>query len=112
MPAVRSLVTAHATAAGLEDFRADDLVLAATELATNSVRHAGGHGTIRLWREDDVLVCEVEDVGRIDRPLAGRERPVPGAPAGRGLWLVNQVCDLVQIRSLPDRNVVRLRMGR
>jgi hypothetical protein len=27
------------------------------------------------------------------------------------MWLVNQACDLVQVRSLPDGNVVRVRVG-
>ena len=33
-----------------------------------------------------------------------------GSP--RGLWLANQLCDLVQIRTLPAGTVVRLHMNR
>jgi anti-sigma regulatory factor (Ser/Thr protein kinase) len=107
---VRSLLADRAAAAGLDADRTADFVLAVSELATNAVRHAGGHGTVRVWREDSTLLCEVEDRGRIHRPLAGRERPSTEALTGRGLWLVNHVCDLVQIRSLPDGNLVRLHM--
>ena len=32
-------------------------------------------------------------------PLAGRRRPAPSEPDDRGLWLANQLCDLVQVRS-------------
>jgi anti-sigma regulatory factor (Ser/Thr protein kinase) len=56
-------------------------------------------------------MCEVRDQGRITHAFAGRERPPDDHPGGRGLWLVNHLCDLVQIRSRPDGNVVRLRMG-
>ena len=45
-------------------------------------------------------------------PLAGRLRPPPTQEGGRGLWLANQLCDLVQIRSRPGRTTVRLRAAR
>ena len=65
-----------------------------------------------MWQEDSSLVCEVRDKGRFDKPLADRERPASSASAPRGLWLANQLCDLVQIRTLPDGTVVRLHMRR
>jgi anti-sigma regulatory factor (Ser/Thr protein kinase) len=36
--------------------------------------------------------------------------PEPGQLGGRGLWLANQLCDLVQIRCSPAGATVRLRM--
>jgi hypothetical protein len=90
--------------------RAADLVLAVHELATNTLRHGGGRGTLRIWREPDALICEVADAGRLDRPLAGRERPLAAQSGGRGLWLVNQLCDLAQIRCFEAGSVVRLHM--
>ena len=42
-------------------------------------------------------------------PLVGRERPA-GPAGGYGLWLANQLCDLVQVRSFPAGSVVRLHM--
>lgn len=107
---VRGLAYRQAMNAALEAARTSSLVLAVNELATNSVRHAGGRGTLRVWREPDALVCEVRDHGHFDSPLVGRERPEPLLLEGRGLWLVNQVCDLVQIRSSADGTVVRVRM--
>ena len=83
-------------------------MLATHEVATNSIRHGGGEGTLRVWHEDDMVVCEVRDRGRLDQPLAGRARPALEDEGGWGLWLANQLCDLVQIRTLPDGNVVRL----
>jgi len=105
---LRELVAGHAAAAGLDPARAADLVLAVDEVATNSLRHGGGRGTLRLWREEGVLVCEVRDAGRIEDPMAGRERPALDRDGGRGLWMVNQLCDLVQLRSVPGGSVVRL----
>jgi anti-sigma regulatory factor (Ser/Thr protein kinase) len=109
LPGLRALVAEHAREAGVSEPRAGDLVLATHEVATNSIRHGGGGGTLRVWHEDDTVVCEVRDHGRLDQPLAGRARPaLDGDAAGWGLWLANQLCDLVQIRTLPDGNVVRL----
>jgi hypothetical protein len=42
--------------------------------------------------------------------MAGRERPTSERDGGRGLWMVNQLCDLVQLRSFPDGAAVRLHM--
>ncbi len=86
----------------------DELVLATDELAANSVRHGGGSGTLRYWREGELLLCEVSDAGAIEAPLTGRIRPAPDACNGRGVWLVNQLCDLVQIRSSPAGSAVRV----
>ena len=105
---LRDLVSRHAAAAGLDPSRAADLVLAVDELATNSLRHGGGRGTLRIWRDGGALVCEVRDAGRIENPMAGRERPPTERVGGRGLWMVNQLCDLVQLRTLASGAVVRV----
>ena len=91
---------------------AEGLVLAVNEVATNSVVHGGGGGILRIWTEGDVLVCEVRDRGVIDDPLVGRERPLVNAAGGCGLWLANQLCDLVQVRSFAGGSVVRLHKRR
>jgi anti-sigma regulatory factor (Ser/Thr protein kinase) len=83
-------------------------VTAASELAANSVMHGGGSGTLRLWHEDGSLLAEVEDGGRIEEPLVGFLRPGLEQEGGRGLWLANQLCELVQIRSGDGGTVVRL----
>jgi anti-sigma regulatory factor (Ser/Thr protein kinase) len=108
LDALRNLVSEQGREAGLGPTRTGELVLAVHELATNSLRHGGGEGVLRLWQEGETVVCEVRDAGRLDQPLAGRERPALGRTGGRGLWLVNQLCDLVQIRSLPTGTVIRL----
>lgn len=108
---VRRMVADRAQQADLGLWRADGLVLAASEVAANSLRHGGGKGTLRIWcAEDGALVCDFHDSGRIEDPLVGRERPRVDWTSGRGLWLVNQFCDLVQIRSDGGGTAVRIRM--
>jgi anti-sigma regulatory factor (Ser/Thr protein kinase) len=97
-------------AEALEGTRVQDLVLAVNELATNSIRHGGGRGTLRIWREGTTLLCEVCDDGRISEPLVGRMQPGARQRTGRGLWLVHHLCDLVQIRSSCAGSVVRVHM--
>jgi anti-sigma regulatory factor (Ser/Thr protein kinase) len=105
---LRRVVCDWATQHALDVERTEELVLAVDELAANSIRHGGGSGTLRCWREGDVLLCEVQDAGSITEPLVGRSRPAAESLSGRGVWLVNQLCDLVQIRSLPGGGVVRV----
>lgn len=110
--AVRASVLHVAGRAGLSERRGTDLVLAVNEVATNSVRHAGGRGVLRAWAEPGVLLFEIRDDGFIDEPMVGRERPTIERDGGRGLWLANQLCELVQVRSSRRGSVVRLHMAR
>ena len=107
---LRTFVASHAERRGLGASRTKDLVLAVNEVATNSLRHGGGHGALRLWSDRGAVVCEIRDAGRIDEPLAGRSFPPKDGESGRGLWLANQLCDLVQVRTFPTGSVVRLHM--
>jgi anti-sigma regulatory factor (Ser/Thr protein kinase) len=112
LTSVRGIVAASAAEAGLNKTRSRDLVTAAHEVAANSVRHGGGGGVLRVWGDETSLICEFRDGGHVDDPLVDRRRPDPSASGRRGLWLANQLCDLVQIRSLPTGTVVRLHMRR
>jgi anti-sigma regulatory factor (Ser/Thr protein kinase) len=112
LSALRQYVSLRAEHAGLDAVRTEDLLLAVNEVATNSLRHGSGWGYLRVWQEPHALICEVRDEGVFDAPLAGRMRPVPEQIGGYGLWLANQVCDLVQVRSVAGGSVVRLHMRR
>ena len=105
---VRRLARRAAARAGLPTSRADDLILAVTELATNSVLHGGGSATVAVWPDTGRVLCEVSDSGALTDPLVGRRRPAEDAVDGRGLWLVNQVCDLVQLHSSATETRVRI----
>ena len=78
---------------------ADALSLVLSELATNAIRHGDGCGELYMWRDEDRIVCQTRNRGSLREPLTGRLRPAPQQADGRGLWIVNQLCDLVQIRS-------------
>jgi anti-sigma regulatory factor (Ser/Thr protein kinase) len=107
----RGLVRRRAEEAGLGE-RADDFVLAVNEVLSNSLYHAHDAGALRVWHEPDGLVCEVRDSGWISQPLIGREEPAAGQVGGQGIWLVNLVCDLVQVRSSEHGSTVRMKMTR
>ncbi len=104
---LRQLVRGWASDEQLSVEGTNELVLAVNELGTNSVSYGGGEGTLRMWRERDTLICEVRDRGVIVDRMVGRVCPGPQQTGGRGLWLANQLCDLVQIRSGPHGSVVR-----
>ncbi len=108
---VRALVLKHARDAGLTESRANDLVLAVSEVAANTLRHTDSHGTLTIWHDQAEIVCEVHDTGTITDPLAGRRRPAADALGGHGLWLVHQVCDLVELRSDDTGTTVRMHMA-
>ena len=106
--AVRETVSGCAAAAGLAPGRATDLTLAVSEVAANTLRHTQGSGLLQVWTAGDEIVCQVNDSGQIADPLAGRRRPVAESFRQGGLWVVNQVCDLVELRSGPDGTTVRM----
>jgi anti-sigma regulatory factor (Ser/Thr protein kinase) len=108
VPAVRRTVRQYARSCGLATDRVEALELAVSELATNSIRHGGGSGSLAMWVEDGAAVVEVSDAGHLADPLTGRREPPPAEHGGRGLYLVNQLADLVQLRSAPTGTTVRV----
>jgi anti-sigma regulatory factor (Ser/Thr protein kinase) len=105
---VRQWVDAQASSHGLSRERVDDLTLALHEICTNSIRFGGAKGTLSVWIADGSLICDVADSGRIDDLLVGRVLPPLDGLGGRGVWLANQLCDLVQLRSGDGFTQVRL----
>jgi anti-sigma regulatory factor (Ser/Thr protein kinase) len=112
LAALRDFVEAQAIGADFEVDQAADLVLAVNEIATNSVRYGGGGGTLSIWLDGARLLCDVTDSGHITDPLVDREPPVAHAAGRRGLYLANQLCNLVQLRSSPAGTTVRLHLYR
>ena len=108
---VRAMVADVAQAAGLSPARCTDLVIAASEIAANTLQHAGGAGVVRIWLGDGEVLCQIEDNGYIANPMAGSSRPAMDLPGGQGLWLVNQVCDLTEFRTSEYGTTIRLHMS-
>lgn len=109
--AIRAIVHRYAIQAGLTEMRAIDLVLAVSEVAANTVRHAKSPGSLQIWYDDTEIVCQVHDEGVITDPLAGRRQPSLGARGGHGLWIVHQVCDQVDMQSDENGTTIRLHMA-
>jgi anti-sigma regulatory factor (Ser/Thr protein kinase) len=109
---LRALLRRVGAAAGLAADRVDVLVLAGSELVTNSLLHGGGLADVTVWAEPDRVCCETRDSGVVGDPLTGRHRPRPDTASGRGLWLVNQLCDLVQLHSSAAGTTVRITVCR
>lgn len=108
---VRALVAAAATAGGMSPSRANDLVVAASELAANSILYGGGRGLASVWGEEGAIYVEVADAGTITDPTVGHVRPGPTSEHGRGLYIANQLSDEVSIDSSATGTRIRLRMG-
>lgn len=110
---VRDRVDGHAARLGLGGGRTYDYVLAVDEVASNSVMHGGGAGRLRIWRNGDCLTSEIHDQGLMRQTPEVDIRPSTDRGHGRGLWLVHQLCDLVQIRSAEDEGTtIRLHISR
>ena len=107
---VRRLVGYYADRAGLDPDRVADLRTAVNELCTNTLVHSGGPGALRIWQDGATLVCEVRDGGQLTDPLAGRVPAGPDALDGRGLLMVNYVCDLVRVHTGPAGTTIRAYM--
>lgn len=104
---LRLWVRAHAIGAGVSPARADLLMLAVSELASNTLLHTSGGGLVKMRAESGGVVCEVTDDGPASSRTA-RSMPPAHAPNGRGLAIVERVCDEVAIRTEGTRTVVRL----
>jgi anti-sigma regulatory factor (Ser/Thr protein kinase) len=108
---VRDFAARRARRAGLPPRRVGDLAVAVGELAANTFAHTSGPGTLTLWAARSEIICQVDDSGHVTDLLAGRLRRDPvAAGGGRGLWVVQQVCDLVQIRTKATGTTIRLHM--
>jgi serine/threonine-protein kinase RsbW len=97
LPRVRLRVGAAAAAAGLDESRAEELVLAVYELACNAILHGGGGGRLLLSRVEGSVRCQVSDDGPGFGDVA--------APGG-GLWLAGQLSDRMDIDGGADNGAV------
>lgn len=108
----------HLLADWLEHLAVDDderagLLLMASELCSNGIRHASGSPgglALRAWAEGASVVVEVEDDGA-GFEMAERyddEMPDVDAEQGRGLFVVRALADEMTVRRLDDRTYVRI----
>jgi anti-sigma regulatory factor (Ser/Thr protein kinase) len=103
----RSFADQYAQRLGLPAAGIADVQIIATELATNSLKHAGSACRLALWRHEEYIICEASDNGRLADPLAGRRTPNRDDTSGRGLFLVNAIADLVRIHATPAGTTIQ-----
>ena len=114
---LREAVLGYATACGMPEDQAIDVMLAVHELAANTVRHGPGRGRLRVHVTASTLYCEVSDPGpssRDSRVPHGAAGQAPGAPGtmpwpveeGHGLWLVRTVADHVRVTCGPHGSLI------
>ncbi len=94
--------------------RIEHVLLAVTELASNTIRHTHGAGLLRMWQSGGDLMVQVSDEGSLPE-VAGaaavsRALPAPGAVGGYGLALVAQFSDEMLVHRAPA--TIRLRFRR
>jgi anti-sigma regulatory factor (Ser/Thr protein kinase) len=101
--AVRAAVAAYASELGAAALQVENLVMIASELATNAIAYGGGGGRLRVWREGALLRCEISDHGPgLESPeQAGEEKPPASAVGGRGLWIARRLSDALDITNGP-----------
>jgi serine/threonine-protein kinase RsbW len=114
VPMSRHLLGEWLECAGASAELTDDLLLAASELCTNAVRHASGapnSAALRAWMDDsEAVVLEVEDDGAgFGWPVEGVAEPALDRQDGRGLFIVESVTDEVVVVGDGPHNVVRCR---
>ncbi len=110
-PGMRSEIHDIAIQAGFAD-RAADVAVALTELVANAQEHGDPPFHVEAWW-DGRLVIEVSNhttgigdvVARRDRP------PASDAVRGRGLWLVRNLVDVVDVRNGGERTIVRVELS-
>ncbi len=105
---LRRELAAVVGSSGLDEDGGEDLVYSCSEVATNAVEHGDGTGTAWAWVDDDEVVCQVADGGRITDPFPGVVPPPVDQDRGRGLWLARALCDDVDVASGPGGTTVRL----
>jgi anti-sigma regulatory factor (Ser/Thr protein kinase) len=109
LTALREFAAHHAHTIGLDPERVNALLVSVTEAATNTLKHGAGRGTCRIWETATELLCDITDpTGTLDPALAGYLPPVTNLPEGRGLWIIRQLCDTVDIRTTNTGSTIRL----
>ena len=88
----------------------EDLHLAASEIAVNAFRHGLPPVSVRVWVDDERIVCTIADRGSYTAPFAGF-LPAHGDDLGRGgmgLWIARKLFDSVDVLAAPAGTTVRL----
>ena len=108
---LRRFVLGSAGAHGVGGDRAGMLVLAVSEVGAYLKSRWPASATVRTWEQPGAIVCDFRQPGAsISDPFLGM-RPAELAPGdGDGLWLANQICDWMDIRSDAAGSTIQLQI--
>ncbi len=110
--AARQAAIALCATTSVDPAAIDDLAVAVSEVVANAKLHGQGPVRFRLWADADRVIATVTDRGDgPDDPFIGLLPVAPGAPDGRGLWIVHQLCQHVTMQREDDGFTVRLAVG-
>ncbi|WBB69942.1 ATP-binding protein [Micromonospora sp. WMMD812] len=106
--AVRHRVTDAALSAGLAPDHAEQFTIAVNEAVINAIQHGGGSADVTVTSGPDRVVVAVHDQGGGIPDHVSPQLPSPETLGGRGLWLVQQLCDDVTFHTSATGTVVTL----
>lgn len=106
--ATREAVANLSTEAGMAPTQVEQLALATHEVAANAHRHGEPPREASAWIDGRAVTVQIRGGGHFADLLAGRLRPNLTDGSGRGLWMANHLCDLVQVRNSSQGAIVRL----
>jgi anti-sigma regulatory factor (Ser/Thr protein kinase) len=104
---VRERLAPELAAAGIGEAKKLEMLLAATEIATNAIQHGEGIQDIRVGVAHGRFVCEITDRGAgFDDPAAGYLAPRAGI--GSGLWVARQLSWRIEFFQSPSGFTARI----
>jgi anti-sigma regulatory factor (Ser/Thr protein kinase) len=107
--AFREALAAELAAAEAPRQKVVNMLIAASQVFDNALRHGGGATALRTGLVDGWFVCEIEDRGPgLDDPLAGYVPPAPDQPGRQGLWIARQLATRLELITARPGLTVRL----
>jgi len=106
--AARDAIRSVATGEGLGQRVAEDLVIAASEILNNAIRHGGGRGMLTVQRLAATVIVEVSDSGPGMAADPPTQFPPADVPGGRGIVMARMLCPDLEITNTPNGVTVRL----
>ncbi|GAA3615029.1 hypothetical protein GCM10022419_120320 [Nonomuraea rosea] len=108
---IRALVHAHARRGGLRGARLEDLVIAVNEAVTNVLDHGGAAGMVIVRNSAEAVVVDIVDfAGRLSHEHLAAAKIDPTGSRGFGLWVIQHLCDRVDLEQSDQSSRLRLHM--
>lgn len=109
--ALRRFIASRVDAYGVAGDRAEMLILAVSEVGAYLKNQGPGTAAVRAWEQPGAVVCDFRQPGTsITDPFLGLRPASLEAGAGDGLWLANQICDWMEIRSGAEGCAIQLQV--